>query len=689
MVDYGCGVRRFLLFYLFGAFFGPSFSEFSMRRMHLDYETFSEFDLKKFGGNGYFRHLSTAVRMAAYGFDDDDVRHWDATREPMPDDLRQALLDPETIIYAWNAAFEMGITEHVLGIRVPIERWRDTMVMALYVSLPASLERAAKIVKTPLPKMSEGKRLIRKFCLPRKPTKKNPATVILPEDDPEDWQLFIEYNIRDVEVERDVYHKLKNYAPPESEWALWALDQKINQNGYPINLDFVSKVCALVDEEKALLEDELKELTGLDNPNSVTQFQPWLQERGYLYKSLDKEHVAKALAGSDINADARQALELRQEASKSSVSKYPKILLASNEDSRLRGTMQFYGARTGRWSGRIAQFQNLPRPAKWIESQTDRYADMILRVRDIHELRMLVENPMEVFSSLVRASIQAPPGFDLVVADLASIETRVLGWIAECTGILGVYKAGKDAYKEFATLMFRKIYEEVTKAERNLAKPPVLGCGYMLGAKGLARYAEAMGVTMTVDEADYAKNIYRETYWEVPVHWQKLDRAFRRAIDTGRPTELFGLYFDVKGPFVRIRLPSGRHLYYLKPRIETVVAPWSTKDRPATIDAITYEAPTSEAGSGGWGRTTTHAGKIEENVVQAIARDILAHGLIKADEAGLHIFGHVHDETKVLVPEGQTGALELLVECMTDLPSWATGLPLDAEGYVSKVYKKD
>ena len=769
-----------------------------MPRLHLDYETFSECDLRAHGTELYVRHPSTEVLMAAYAFGGDPVQHWDATTEPMPQDLREAFEDPGVIIWAWNVPFEFGITKHVLGFDIPIERWRDTMVMALYNSLPGKLEQAAKVVRTPLPKMSEGKRLIRKFCTPRKPTKHNKAVRVYPNDAPDEWETFIDYNIRDVEVERDIYQKLRATAPPPSEWKLWFLDHKINQFGYPINLDAVRKVNDLANQERELLMTDLKGITGLKNPNSVKQLAPWLQDRGYPYESLDKEHTAKALASNDLTPDAREALELRSEASKSSVKKYPKIILTTDStDWRLRGALRFYGAHTGRWTGAGAQVQNLPRPEKWIEESTWEYASQIVQMGSPHELRRLVDQPMDVFASVIRTMIQAPEGKDFAVADLASIETRVLGWIAECSGILAVYAADKDAYKEFATMMFHKPYEEVSKHERNLAKPPVLGCfaastriltrrgwvpivsvreddllwdgtewvshdgvlyqgkkevvdfngvqatpdhlilmedetwtpvseivepkiigkeptydvlncgprnrytiltdkgpviahncGYMLGTKGLKNYAAAMGVDMTEEEADYAKTVYRESYWEVVEHWGQLDRAFRRVIETGKSVEVGRLLFDEKGPFVRIRLPSGRHLYYLRPRIETVKAPWSTPERPATIDAITYESSVSEAGAGGWGRVATHCGKIEENVVQGIARDILAHGMILTDREGLPIFGHVHDEVKVVVDEDWTDALDTLIDCMTDVPAWADGLPLAAEGYRGKFYQK-
>lgn len=580
-----------------------------MNILWLDYETFSGQDIKN-GTYAYAKDPTTEALLAGYAINYDPVKLWDAaSMEPMPDDLEAAFEDPDCIIIAWNAPFEMAITRYVLGYNIPNHRWRDAMVQAYYCALPGKLEDVAKIVGTSVPKMTEGRRLIKKFCCPRKPTKKDPSTRVMPWDAETDWALFCQYCMTDVNVMREVMARLEPFAMPDSEWQMWFLDQKINQAGFPINRKFVANADRLSRVEQARLLKIMAEETGLVNANSGAQLLGWLRERGYPYADLTKDSVAKCLDREQGTDEVREILLLRQDSSKTSVKKYPTILRATCDDDRLRGTLQFGGAsRTLRWAGRITQFQNLPRPVKWLESQIDAASRIVESSNQLSDMHLYYPDVMPVLTSLIRSSIQAHPGKILNVADLASIETRVLGWLAGCKGILDVYAAGLDAYRAFASIVYKKNYELITKAERNICKPAVLGCGYSLGTVGLKAYAESMFVEMTMEEAELAKKTYRETYWEVPVLWDKLKEAAFYVVQTGKPTSIDHLRFDAKGPFLRIQLPSGRHLHYFKPRIETLEAPWSTPDRYAEVDALTYMGVNQKTRK--WERISTHAGML-------------------------------------------------------------------------------
>lgn len=804
--------------------------------VHLDYETFSACDIKN-GTYAYAKHPSTEVLLAAYKVNDSPTCLWDASDlSPIPDALVNLFNDPEAIFSAFNAAFEREITKHVLGFDIPIERWRCTMVEAYYCAFSGGLGEVAKQMGLPIEKDSDGKRLIRKFCTPRTPTKKNPAIRTYPTDNLEDWVRFGLYCMRDVDVEHKMAQTLSRYPMPDSEWQNWFLDQKINRTGFPINRKFVQSATLLADKEKGRLLHLLGGFTQLENPNSGSQLLGYLQSIGYPHDNLRKDTIALYLVTDLPTDEIRTILELRQDASKSSTSKYPTILNAMCDDDRLRGTLQFAGAtRTMRWAGRIAQFQNLPRPVKWIEKEVESAARIVEHARTLSDTQLYYPDLMPVLSSLIRCSVQAHEGRILNVADLASIETRVIGWLADCKGILDVYAQGLDAYKAFATRMFHKPYDQITKTERNIAKPPVLGCfsgntlvltidgwkrisevtqqdllfdghdwvrsegahfmgrketvdfngvsvtpdhllltdegewrpvseclrsenlnrsvmsagrsalsgtllgheagaeptfvsvgvgpsadrtvvlpvydivncgprsryvvltaegpvvahncGYFLGTNGLLEYAKTMFVTMTREQAEDAKNAYRETYWEVVELWDRIKQAAFYTVKTGKSASIPKLRFDKHGPFLRMRLPSGRHIHYFQPRVEMVEAPWSTAQKPAEIEALTYMGQNQVTRK--WERTSTHPGKLVENAVQAIARDILAYGLLGADKAGLEIVGHVHDEIITHDPVDRKDALETLIHCMTRVPEWAEGLPLAAEGYSTHFYKKD
>lgn len=647
--------------------------------------------------------------LLGWAINDDDVEVVRfAEGERAPKILREALRDPEVLKCAWNANFERQILQHVAGLTIPYDEWYDTMVLAMTLSFPGKLEKAGEIIgiAEDKKKLARGKALIRKFCGPRKPTKKEPWDRATHETNPEEWEEFVAYCRNDVLAEREIWRKLRKWDLPRHEWELWQLDQEINEAGIPINLRVVDnaiKVAAEVTERRLA---EMKEITGLDNPNSNKQLLPWLQEAGYRFDDLKAGHVTTALVEAEKKGkdELARVLSLRQEVSKSSVKKFATLKRVTDEDGLLRNSFQFAGAqRTWRWGGRNYQPQNLAKPPKYLEDMMEE-AVRHLEFLDAETIEWLYPKPLELLSACVRPVVQAPEGHVFLDADLNAIENRVLGWLADDQKILDVFRRGQDPYLAFGVYTTGRSYEDLyhewkvlgKKDVRNDNKPPTLGCGYMLGAgeyrtdrktgervgTGLLGYAQNMGVTLSPEQSQLAVRVFRETFTDVVQFWRDVDRAMRKCIRTGQPTRVTYLKFDMSGPFCRMHLPSGRCLHYFRPRIEDAKTPWG-EVRPT----ITYEGLNDKKQ---WVRQTTHPGKITENAVQAIARDVQAHGMVLAKKEDLSIRLHVHDQVVPVAPEdeAETG-LKTLIKCMSVVPKWAPGLLLGAEGGIHRVFQKD
>lgn len=460
---------------------------------HLDYESRSEVDLDVRGLDNYVKDPTTEIILAAYAEGDHKVKLWQPHLEPIPNELREALEDPFVTVAAWNASFERAMSKHKLGIDKPVSEWVDTMVNARYVSLPGSLDHAGEILKigANFQKMEEGDRLIRKFCTPAIYGGEDTLYGISEtkyrdwNSDPEDWELFCEYNKRDVVAERAQHKKLARHPLPFEEQQNWEMDQRINERGLPADLDVARGAKFIADKEMARLRAELKELTNLENPNSNEQLLVWAKDQGYIFSSLGKAFVARAMAGEGSLSDlGRRVLEIRKFTSKSSVHKYSRILDTVSSDGRLRYQFSFMGAsRTGRWSGKGSadsdasgvQMQNLSRPAKSVEKRLDLALELV-RKMDYDAILKEFGQPLEVASSVIRSVFCAGEGKKLVICDLSAIENRVLGWLARCPSILRVFADGLDPYIDFATELYGKNYEDVTKEERTNSKPAVLGC---------------------------------------------------------------------------------------------------------------------------------------------------------------------------------------------------------------------
>lgn len=652
--------------------------------------------------------------MVAYNIDGKGWRQADLTEEEFPAELYDGLCDPDVEKWAFNAAFERLITLNTLFIPTPYEGWRCTMALANMQSFTGDLlqiGRAMGLDESQL-KDKEGSRLIKQFCGPQRVTKKNPHIRRTKETDPYDWESFLRYNLQDGPAEEGIYEKLIRFEVPDDEWTMYEIDQRINDNGMPVNRHFVEQAEIKSDIRKGELHRKMIKITGLDNPNSTQKLLPWLKERGYPWDDLQKASVTKSLKQdkewraeggvSLLTDECRHALNLRRYASQTSVKKYSAILRRLSDDGKLRHAFQYGGAaRTLRWAGRGPQPHNLTRTPKMLEADDDgdwgnlETAANIIEWGEYGDLTMFAKEPMIVLAGSVRSSFQAPAGYELTVCDLSAIESAVLAWLSHCKRMLNVFAEGRDPYKDFGTELYAKAYAEITKGERTICKPAVLGCGYQLGGgttkhgkrTGLWGYAENMGVDITQQEASRHVKLFRKTYHEIPQFWAELDEAAKAAIH-GRPSTVNGLIrFEMDGPYLTVRLPSGRKMYYYKPRIvqkEFEGADGSTFTRRV----VSYMGKSQFTHQ--WGRVYTSGGKQTENVVQATARDILAIGMRRAYDEGFNIVGSVHDEIITLQRKGENRlTLPLLRECMIGEIGWAKGLPLGAAGYQASLYRKD
>jgi DNA polymerase len=701
----------------------------------LDYESRSRVDLDTYGLDNYAHDESTKILLAAYAFGDKAPKLWQPHLEPkIPAELEDALLDPFVQVWSWNATFERVITECVLGISKPIQEFRDPMCMARALSLPGDLEDAGRLLGLKSSaKIGDGSRLIKLFCEPEDEGGYEtlfgiaPATFCDWRTHPQDWELFKNYCLQDVVAERAAAKKMRKYPLPDSEWETWFLDNKINSTGWPVCLQTVSGARGIVLRELEPLTAKLKDLTGLQNPNSRNQMLGWLQTQGYGFTSLNKDFIARALLEGGLTDLAKEVIEIRTQTSKSSVSKYTALADMTAPDGRIRYQYTYYGAHTGRWAAHGVNMGNLFKATKEVEKRLD-LAVSLVRKMDYEGIVREFGKPLEVAASVQRSAFRAPDGHKFVVADLNAIENRGLGYIARCEAILRVFREGKDPYLDFAVRMYNEKYETLLteyeagdKTKRNICKAPVLGAGYALGPgketvdndgnkvwTGLQGYARKMNVEMTQAEAELAIQIFRESYPEVKKLWKDMERAAAFAIrhpghiaGVGCPhTDSDQAYFERIGrpilePILSFKctgnrvlemlLPSGRSLHYIDPRVESVTKTW--EGREYQQDVIRYKAKDQKTKQ--WVETDTFGGHLVENADQAVSRDILVHGMKLADKMGFEICGHTYDEIVALVPLDSGLGLKELCECLTSPPDWCgDAFPLGADGFESEIYRK-
>lgn len=681
------------------------------RSLHFDFETWSELNLKLVGTSNYARDPSTEVLMCAWSWDRlDEVKQWiPAEGEELPAELEDAWHDERVMKFAWNSSFERNICKNVLKIDIPYRQWRDPMVLAYTLSFPGALEKAGPIVNLPHDKTkdSRGKVLIKRFCNPRHPSRFKPWRRCTFETDPAEWIEFLQYNRQDVVSEKAFWWRCIPYDLPPEEWEMWAIDQEINETGIPINMAMVDNALHIYRYALEHRFMRMQEISGLKNPSSVSQLLPWMQDQGYPFDDLKKGHVKRAYDALEEgeNDDLREMLDLRAEVSKTSVKKYKAMQAVVDSDGLFRHAFQFAGAgRTWRFSGRKVQYHNAPKALPYLEKSQEVVAQHLEHL-DPESFELIYKRPMDALAAGVRPAIQAPPGYVFAKADANAIENRGLGYVAQDAKILEVFEKNLDPYVHFSTYMLGGTYDErwheykvlENKEPRTLSKPAVLGCGYGLGpgeqyedrntgeieATGLLGYAWRMDVRQFTPElSELGVTTWRDTFADAVEFWGRINTAAMRCVRTGQKVECWPVWFDRKGPFLRMILPSGRALHYCRPRLEMRDTPWGEKRL-----SLTYENLTEQ---NWWSRTHTFGGKLTENLVQALCRDLLCYAIKLARKEGLRVFLHVHDEIVVRLLERQANwGLATLLDCFKVAPPWAPTMPLGAAGSLKHFYVKD
>lgn len=645
-----------------------------MKKLSIDIETFSDIDLIKCGVYKYADSPKFTILLFAYSVDDGEIHIIDlASGDKLPEEIISAIKSDTVIKTAFNAQFERVCLSKYLGILLDPSSWYCTAVQAAELSLPASLADVGAALGLERQKMTEGKELIKYFCVPCKPTKSNGGrTRNMPWDSPEKWAMFKEYCKRDVDVERQIAEKLKRYPLSKSEHDLYVLDQNINDRGVLVDLELARQAVKLNSIQTAVATEQAYTLTGLENPNSVAQLKAWLIENGVEIESLSKKAVA-ALA-DETDGDIQEMLHLRLLMSKTSVKKYEAVMRSVCKDNRVRGMMRFCGAsRTGRWSGNILQPQNLPQ--NHLPDLT--LARDIVKDGDFELLDMTFGNVPNVLSELIRTVLIPKRNHRFIVADFSAIEARVLSWLAGEQWRLDTFRNGGDIYCASASQMFRVPVEKhgVNGHLRQKGKISELACGYG-GSVGALKNMGAVEMGVPEDELQGLINDWRNANPHIVKLWTEVGNAAMKAIKEKTIVSLGKLVFMYERGILFIRLPSGRRLSYIKPRIGT---------NRFGGDSITYMGV---GASKKWEQLETFGGKLVENIVQAIARDLLASAMINVANAEYDIVFHVHDEIIAEAPDGQ-GSVNEMCMLMSINPDWADGIPLSADGYECEYYRKD
>lgn len=649
-----------------------------IKELSIDLETYCEVDLRKSGVYRYAEDDSFEILLLAISIDNGPVRFYDLIKEELPNNIIQALVDDTIIKWAFNASFERICLSNWLkkhhsellsdGFLSP-DSWRCSMVWSAYLGLPLSLEGVGTVLKLKEQKLKEGGDLIRYFCLPCKPTKVNGGrTRNFPNHAPNKWSNFINYNKRDVEVELAIKEKLRNHPVPDFVWDEYHQDQIINDRGIGIDVDFVKAAIAIDEESKAKIQKELKELTGLENPNSVLQMVGWLREHGVTTDSLDKKAVKELL--KTVDEKTAKVLKLRQQAAKSSVSKYQAMMNCVCKDGRARGMFQFYGAnRTGRWAGRLVQLQNLPQ--NHLPDLEE--ARKLFKTGDLGATDLLYDT-QDTLSQLIRTAFVPSQNKKFIVCDFSAIEARVLSHLAGETWRSRVFEEGKDIYCMSASQMFGVPVEKHGQNAdlRQKGKISELACGFG-GAVGALKAMGAIDMGLEEQELQPLVDSWRQANPNIVLFWWDVDRAVKTAVKEQVQTETHGIQFEVTKGMLFITLPSGRKLSYVKPKIS---------ENQFGGESVTYEG-TGTAKR--WERLESYGPKFVENIVQAISRDILAYSMRQLSE--LKIVGHVHDEVIIECEKDQS--LEDIASLMGIAPNWMSDINLRADGYECSFYQKD
>ena len=641
--------------------------------LSIDLESFSDVDLIKCGVYAYADSPAFEILLFAYSFDGGETQIIDlAQGEKLPAEVEDAIFDVSVTKTAYNANFERTCLSKYFGRYIPPESWHCSAVQAAMLALPRSLEDVGRVLGLDEQKMKEGKELIRYFCVPCKPTKANGGrTRNLPCHAPEKWELFKTYCKRDVEVEKSIRRKLHNFPIPESEMELYRLDQRINDRGVLVDMGLVKQAIACERLHKEVVTKRAYELTGLENPNSVAQLKGWLGDMGMEAESLSKKAVADMIAETD--GEVEELLRLRLLMAKTSVKKYEAMERSACSDGRVHGMLMFYGAnRSGRWSGKNVQIQNLPKN----DIPDLELARNLVKQGRFEDIELLYDSTPNVLSELIRTAFIPKPGCRFVVADFSAIEARVMGWLSGEEWVLDVFRGDGKLYEMTASRMFGIPMAEIGKGSSERAKGKVasLACQYG-GSTGALVSMGALDMGLTEEELPPLVATWRKANPHITQFWWDVDAAAIKAVTEKQKTKVGKIIFEYKSGILFITLPSGRKLSYVKPRMAV---------NRFGRDGLTYEGISENKK---WSRIETYGPKLVENIVQGTARDLLAEAMLRVEKKGYPIVMHCHDEIIAEVPEG-SGSVDEMCEIMAVQPKWAEGLPLRADGFECRFYKK-
>ena len=649
-----------------------------IKELSVDIETYCDVDLRKTGVYRYAEDESFEILLLAVSINNTPVIVYDLTKDKLPNIILQALIDDTVIKWAFNATFERICLSNWIKKHYPTllnenflspKSWRCSMIWSAYLGLPLSLEGVGTILKLSEQKLKVGSELIRYFCLPCKPTKVNGGRKRNYKNHaPEKWKNFIEYNKRDVEVELAIKKRLQNFPVPDFVWDEYHLDQNINDCGIGVDVDFVQSAIKIDAESKAKIQEELKSLTGLENPNSVLQMIGWLRDHNIETDSLDKKTVNNLL--QKVDDKTARVLKLRQQAAKSSVSKYQAMINCVCIDGRVRGMFQFYGAnRTGRWAGRLVQLQNLPQ--NHLKDLNE--ARLLFTTGDSDTVELLYD-VQDTLSQLIRTSFIPSKDKKFIVCDFSAIEARVLSHLAGETWRTKVFNKGEDIYCASASKMFHVPVEKhgVNAHLRQKGKIAELALGYG-GSIGALKAMGAIEMGLAEEELQPLVDSWRSANPNIVLLWWDIDKAVKTAIKGQTETESHGILFSVEKGMLFITLPSGRKLAYVKPRIG---------ENQFGGESVTYEGTGSAKR---WERLESYGPKFVENIVQGISRDILAHSIKQLKDK--KIVGHIHDE--LIIECLPTQKLDEISDQMSISPNWMRDINLRAEGYECYFYQKD
>ena len=646
-----------------------------MQTLSIDLETYSDQPLAKTGVYRYVESSDFEILLFAYSVDGGSVQQIDlACGEKIPSEILCALEDDKVTKWAFNANFERICLSRFLGYPtgdyLEPDSWKCSMVWAAYMGLPLSLEGVGAVLGLEKQKLTEGKDLIKYFCQPCAPTKTNgQRTRNLPEHAPDKWLAFKRYNVRDVETEMSIQARLSKYPVPDGVWEEYHLDQEINDRGVGLDMKLVRQAIQMDGRSRSELTQAMKELTSLDNPNSVQQMKQWLADNGVETDTLGKKAVAELLKTAP--PQLQKVLTLRQQLAKSSVKKYQAMEIAVCADGRARGMFQFYGAkRTGRWAGRIIQMQNLP------QNHLDDLSEArgLVRAGDFDALEMLYEDVPDTLSQLIRTAFVPQKNRKFIVADFSAIEARVIAWLAGEKWRQDVFAEGKDIYCASASQMFGVPVEKhgVNGHLRQKGKIAELALGYG-GSVGALKAMGALEMGLSEDELPALVSAWRQANPKIVQFWWAVDRAVMDAVTRKTTTKTHGIIFSARNGMLFITLPSGRNLAYVKPKIGT---------NKFGGDCITYEGV---GGTKKWEQLDSYGPKFVENIVQGTSRDILCCAMQTLRCCSIVM--HIHDE--VVIEADRRMSLQAVCDQMGRTPPWANGLQLRADGYETDFYKKD